>query len=104
VRNKVLTLAALPLVLAFLGGCGGSSQVTSPPESAPVVVSISATTPTGTEALPAGVNLVSVQAALTGACLLTSSDTNVATCPSGQSILSSSPTIQFSGLATPQSS
>jgi len=101
VRNKVLALAVLPLVLAFLGGCGGSSQVTSPPESVPVVVSISATTPTGTEALPAGVNLVSAQATVTGACLLTSSDTNVTTCPSGQSILSSSPTIQFSGLSTP---
>jgi hypothetical protein len=106
VRKKILALAALPLVLAFIGGCGGSGHTTPPPSNnVPVVVSISDTTPAAEEALPAGVNLVSVQASVTGVCLLTSSDTGDTTCPTGQTAFpatgGSPSTVQFTGLATP---
>ncbi len=101
-RKKILALAALPLVLAFLGGCGSSGHTTPPPsDNVPVVVSISATTPAAGEALPAGVNLISVQASVTGACLLTASDTGAAACPTGQSLIPVGADVQFAGLATP---
>jgi hypothetical protein len=102
VRKKILALAALPLALAFLGGCGGSGHSTPPPsQNVPVVVSISDTTPAAAEALPAGVNLISVQASVTGACLLTASDTGAAACPVGQSLLPAGASVQFSDLSNP---
>jgi hypothetical protein len=102
VRKKILALAALPLALAFLGGCGGSGHSTPPPSNnVPVVVSISDTTPAAAEALPAGVNLISVQASVTGACLLTASDTGAAACPVGQSLLPAGASVQFSDLSNP---
>jgi hypothetical protein len=102
VRKKILALAALPLALAFLGGCGGSGHSTPPPSNnVPVVVSISDTTPAAGEALPAGVNLISVQASVTGACLLTASDTGAAACPVGQSLLPAGASVQFSDLSNP---
>jgi hypothetical protein len=106
VRKKILALAALPLVLAFLGGCGSSGHSTPPPSNnVPVVVSISDTTPALGEALPAGVNLVSVQGTVTGVCLLTSSDTGVTTCPTGQTAFpatgGSPSTVQFAAVPTP---
>jgi hypothetical protein len=106
VRKKILALAALPLALAFLGGCGGSGHTTPPPSNnVPVVVSISDTTPAIGEALPAGVNLVSVQATVTGVCLLTSSDTGATTCPTGQTAFpatgGSPSSVQFAALPTP---
>lgn len=105
-RKKILALAALPLALAFLGGCGGSGHTTPPPsDNVPVVVSISDTTAVPPEALPAGVNLVSTQATITGVCLLTASDTGATTCPTGQTAFpatgGSPSTVQFTGLATP---
>jgi hypothetical protein len=102
VRKKILALAALPLALAFLGGCGSSGHSTPPPsQNVPVVLSISDTTPAATEALPAGVNLISVQASVTGACLLTASDTGAAACPVGQSLLPAGASVQFSDLSNP---
>lgn|GEM_PF-4425459 len=105
-RKKILALAAMPLVLAFLGGCGGSGHSTPPPSNnVPVVVSISDTAAAPGEALPAGVNLVSVQATVTGVCLLTSSDTGDTTCPTGQTIFPATGggpgTVQFSALSNP---
>lgn len=101
-RKKILALAALPLVLAFLGGCGSSGHHNPPPsDNVPVVVSISDTTPAIGEALPTGVNLVSTQVTVTGACLLTASDTGVAACPAGQSLIPAGADVQFSSLPTP---
>jgi hypothetical protein len=102
VRKKILALAALPLVLAFLGGCGSSGHSTPPPSNnVPVVLSISDTAAAAGESLPAGVNLISVQASVTGACLLTSSDSSTAACPVGQSLLPSGASVQFSALTNP---
>jgi hypothetical protein len=102
VRKKILALAALPFALAFLGGCGGSGHTTPPPsDNVPVVVSISDTTPATGEVLPTGVNLVSLQATVTGACLLTSSDSGTGACPVGQSLLPSGSTVQFAALSNP---
>ncbi|MGB8542275.1 MAG: hypothetical protein WCD49_11630 [Candidatus Acidiferrales bacterium] len=105
-RKKILALAALPLVLAFLGGCGSSGHSVPPPSNnVPVVVSISDTTPALGETLPPGVNLVSTQATVTGVCLLTSSDTGVTTCPTGQAAFPATgggpSTLQFAFVPTP---
>ena len=101
-RKKILALAAMPLVVAFLGGCGSSGHSTPPPsDNVPVVLSISDTAASAVESLPAGVNLISVQASVTGACLLTLSDSSTAACPVGQSLLPSGASVQFSALTNP---
>ena len=97
-RKKILTLSAVPLLLAFIGGCGGSGHHTTPPPAeVPVVVTVS-------DQPPAGINVVSFDLSITGACLLTSAEAGATSCSGAQSLISSSQTIQFANLQTPAQS
>jgi hypothetical protein len=98
VRKKILTLSAVPLLLAFIAGCGGSGHHTTPPPAeVPVVVTVS-------DQPPAGINVVSFDLSITGACLLTSAEAGATSCSGAQSLISSSETIQFANLQTPAQS
>src|SRR3984957_7297922 len=99
VRKKILTLSALPLLLAFIGGCGGSGHHTTPPPAeGPVVVTVS-------DQPPAGINVVSFQLTITGGCLLTSSEAGATSCTGVQNLFPVAPdTIQFANLGTPVAS
>ncbi len=97
-RKKILTLSALPLLLAFIGGCGGSGHHTTPPPAeVPVVVTVS-------DQPPAGINVISFDLSITGACLLTSAESGATSCSGAQNLISSSQTIQFANLQTPAQS
>ena len=97
-RKKILTLSAIPLLLYFIGGCGGSGHHTTPPPAeVPVVVTVS-------DQPPAGINVVSFDLSITGACLLTSAESGATSCSGAQSLISSSETIQFANLQTPAQS
>jgi len=98
VRKNILVLAVLPLLIAFIAGCGGSGHHTTPPPAeVPVVVTVS-------DQPPAGVNVVSFDLSITGACLLTSAEAGATSCSGAQSLISSSETIQFANLQTPAQS
>jgi hypothetical protein len=96
VHKKILTFSALPLLLAFIGGCGGSGHHTTPPPAdVPVVVSVSDQPPTG-------INVLSFQLTITGGCLLTSAEAGATSCTGAQNLFPVAPdTIQFANLQTP---
>ena len=99
-RKKIITLSALPLLLAFIGGCGGSGHHTTPPPPAevPVVVTVSDQPPTG-------INVFSFQLTITGGCLLTSAEAGATSCTGAQNLFPVAPdTIQFANLGTPVAS
>lgn len=95
-HKKILTLSALPILLAFIGGCGGSGHHTTPPPAeVPVVVSVSDQPPTG-------INVVSFQLTITGGCLLTAAEAGATSCTGAQNLFPVAPdTIQFANLQTP---
>jgi hypothetical protein len=97
VRKKILALSVLPTLLAFIGGCGGSGHHTTPPPPAqvPVVVTVS-------DQPPAGINVISFDLSITGACLLTSAQAGATSCTGAQNLISgASQMIQFANLQTP---
>jgi Domain of unknown function (DUF4382) len=96
VRKKILALSVLPTLLAFIGGCGGSGHHTTPPPAeVPVVVTVS-------DQPPAGINVLSFDLSITGACLLTSTEAGATSCTGAQNLISSATQpIQFANLQTP---
>lgn len=50
-RKRILIFSVWPLLLAFIGGCGGSGHSTSTANEVPVVVSVSDQPPTGISVL-----------------------------------------------------
>ena len=94
-RKKILTLSAVPLLLAFIDGCGGSGHHTTPPPAeVPVVVTVS-------DQPPAGINVVSFDLSITGGCLLTTAEAGATSCTGAQNLFPAPDTIQFANLQTP---
>lgn len=93
-RKKLPLLSVLPLLFAFITGCGGSSPAKSPQE-VPVVVSISDQ--------PSGVGVLSFNIQITGACLLTNANAMATSCTGAQNLLPVAPmTVQLESLQSPQ--
>ncbi len=97
-RKRIFIFSILSLLLAFIGGCGGSGHHTSTENEVPVVVSVSDQPPTG-------ISVVSFDVTISGACLLTSSQSTATSCSGAQNILPNPPyTVELSGLQNPQES
>jgi hypothetical protein len=94
VRNKISFISVLPLLLAFLGACGGSGH-NSTSNEVPVVVSMSDQ--------PSNLGVLSFDIQITGACLLTTSNAMATSCSGAQNLLPQAPmTVQLENLQTPQ--
>jgi len=96
VGKKISVLSALPLLLIFFGGCGGSGH-SSADNEVPVAVSIS------DQASNVGVLSFDIQ--ITSACLLTSANAFATDCSGAQSLLPEAPmTVQLENMQTSQQS
>jgi Domain of unknown function (DUF4382) len=95
VRKKISALSVLPMILAIVGGCGGSGHHVTPSNEVPVVVSISDQ--------PSGLGVLSFDLQITGACLLTTADATATSCSGAQNLLTNTPvTVQLENLQTSQ--
>jgi Domain of unknown function (DUF4382) len=94
VRKRIPLLLILPVVLAFIASCGGSSHHTTPPSEVPVIVSISDQ--------PSNEGVLSFDIQITSACLLTSANATATSCSGAQSLITSPVTVQLENLQTSQ--
>ncbi len=96
--KKLSALSVLPLVLAFMAACGGSSHHTTENNEVPVVVSIS------DPSQVSSVGVLSFDLQITGACLLTSAQAGATDCTGAQNLITSPVTVQLENLQTSQES
>ena len=96
-RRRISVLSVLPVVIAFIASCGGSSHHTTPPAAeVPVVVSISDQA--------SSLGIVSFNLQITGACLLTSAQAADTDCTGAQHLITAPVTVQLANLQTSQES
>ncbi len=101
-RKKILALAALPLALAFLGGCGGSGHTTPPPSAECSCSGINIGYNASSDRSVAGGSKFGFFASLSHWSLsfdVVRSGTGA--CPVGQALLPAGATVQFSDLSNP---